>query len=205
MPQANRPPGERPNGPSRRSCAEGAGAGGAAVIVGLAIGGTSSRGRAAAPFAWLHPAAAPVGWPVARAPGGASFAYPPGWRPIKTDPGTASVARLGSGGRIDGFLNESPKQGAETLANWTRFRTQHNSHEGDRGVHVLAATENVPFRSGRISCVIDTYTTSKADYREIACVLAAGSSTAVVVGAAPRATIGQQTAPLERAIATFIP
>jgi hypothetical protein len=177
----------------------------AALIVALAIGGTSSRGRASGPFAWLHPAAAPVGWRVARTPAGASFAFPPGWRAIKTDPGTASVALLGTGGRIDGFLNETPKQGGETLANWGRFRPQHNRREGDRDVRVVAATENARFRSGRASCVIDTYETSKGHYREIACIASDASSSAVVVAAAPSALSGQQTSTLERAIATFTP
>ena len=177
----------------------------AALIVALALNGTSSRGRVVAPFAWLHPGTAPVGWLVARAPGGATFSYPPGWRPIKTDPGTASVALLGSGGRINGFLNETPRQGDETLANWTRFRTQHNGDEGDREVHVVAASENVGFGSGRSSCVIDTYATSKARYREIACLVDGTSSAAVVVGAAPSGTAARQMPILERAIATFIP
>jgi len=51
--------------------------------------------------------------------------YPPGWTPIKTDPGTASVALLGGGKRIDGYLNATPRQGNETLADWSRFR--HNT------------------------------------------------------------------------------
>ena len=177
----------------------------AALIVALALSGTSSRGRVAHPFAWLHPGTAPAGWLVARAPGGATFSYPPDWRPIKTDPGTASVALLGSGGRINGFLNETPRQGDETLANWTRFRTQHNGDEGDRDVRVVAATENVGLRSGRSSCVIDAYTTSKARYREIACLVDGTSSAAVVVGAAPTAMVARQTPILERAITTFIP
>jgi hypothetical protein len=147
----------------------------------------------------------PAGWLVARTAGGASVAYPPRWRPIKTDPGTASVALLGSGGQIDGFLNETPKQGGETLANWSHFRPRHNGSEGDRDVRVVAATENARFRSGRASCVIDTYTTSKAQYREIACLVADVSSSAVVVGAAPSGLIGQETATIERAITTFIP
>ena len=50
------------------------------------------------------------------------LAYPPGWTPIKTDPGTASVALLGGGERIDGYLNATPRQGNETLADWSRFR-----------------------------------------------------------------------------------
>ena len=99
------------------------------------------------------------------------LAYPPGWTPIKTDPGTASVALLGGGERIDGYLNATPRQGTETLADWSRFRPQHNQGEGDRGVRLVAATTTARFRSGRGACVIDTYTTSKASYREIACLV----------------------------------
>src|SRR3954454_849189 len=137
-----------------------------AVAVTAAVGGGGeSRGRASPPFAWLDPSAPPAGWKVARTAGGGTFAYPAGWRPIKTDPGTASVALLGSRGRIDGFLNATPRQGAETLANWSRFRPQHNRGEGDRTVRLIASSTDLTFRSGRGSCVIDTYTTSKASYR----------------------------------------
>ncbi len=138
------------------------------LIVGLAGGGESSPRRPSGPFAWLHPASPPAGWKVARSSGGA-LAYPPGWRPVETDPGTASVALLGRGGRIKGYLNATPKQGAETLANWSRFRPEHNGGEGDRRVHLIASASHLNFRSGRGSCVIDDYTTSKASYREIAC------------------------------------
>jgi hypothetical protein len=175
----------------------------AALTVAVAIGGTSSRGRAPGPFAWLHAASLPRGWQVARTHGGATFGYPPGWRPIKTDPGTASVALLGSGGQIDGFLNATPRQGAETLANWRRFRPQHNRREGDRNVRVLAATDDARFRSGRGSCVIDDYTTSKAHYREIACLVSGTNASAVVVAAAPSTLVPQGMATLERAISTF--
>jgi hypothetical protein len=134
------------------------------VTITGAIGGTSSSGRASGPFAWLHSASLPIGWKVARIHSGAEFGYPPGRRAIKTDPGTASVALLGSGGQIDGFLNATPKQ-AETLSNWRRFRPQHNRREEDRNVRVLAATDDARFRSARASCVIDDYRTSKAHYR----------------------------------------
>ncbi len=60
------------------------------------------------------------------------MAYPPGWRTIKTDPGTVSGALLGSHGLIRGYLNATPKSGAETLANWARFRPAHNGEEGGR-------------------------------------------------------------------------
>jgi hypothetical protein len=42
------------------------------------------------------------------------------------------VALLGAGGRFDAYLNATPKQGSETLANWSRFRQDHNRDEGDR-------------------------------------------------------------------------
>jgi hypothetical protein len=132
------------------------------------------------------------------------FAYPPGWTPIKTDRGTASVALLGGGGRVDGYLNETPRQGTETLADWSRFRPHHNQGEGDRSVRLVAATTNVRFRSGRGACVIDTYATSKANYREIACLVSGRGTSAVVVGAAPTALWDQQGATLQRAVSSFV-
>ena len=122
------------------------------LTVTLAGCGGSARGRASGPFAWLRPATPPTGWNVARTHGGATLAYPPRWTPIKTDPGTASVALLGADKRIDGYLNATPKQGAETLTDWSRFRPQHNHSEGDRNVRVIAATTTARFRSGRGAC-----------------------------------------------------
>jgi hypothetical protein len=179
-------------------------AAGVALLVALAGCGASGHGRASGPFAWLKPASIPAGWNVARIPGGAALAYPPGWTPIKTDPGTASVALLGHGGRIDGFLNATPRQGTETLADWSRFRPQHNQGEGDRDERLVAATADAPFPSARGACVIDTYATAKASYREIACLVSGSRSTAVVVAAAPNALWDQQAAALQRAVASFV-
>jgi hypothetical protein len=177
--------------------------GAALLIVGLGCGGESSHSRPG-PFAWLHPASPPAGWRVARTSGGA-LAYPPGWRAITTDPGTASVALLDGGGRIEGYLNATPEQGAETLANWSRFRPEHNLDEGGRSVHVIASANQLSFRSGPGSCVIDDYTTSKATYREIACLVSGPRSSAVVVAAAPITLWGRQAARLERAVSSFVP
>src|SRR5947209_4501569 len=105
----------------------------AVVAVGavlLAGCGGYARSRPAGPFAWLKPSSPPSGWNLARTHGGAVLAYPPGWTPIKTDPGTASVALLHHGGRIDGYLNATPRQGNERLADWRRFRPEHNQEEG---------------------------------------------------------------------------
>jgi hypothetical protein len=179
------------------------------VIAGVAIvstgGGHSSHGRASGAFAWLRPARPPAHWKVARIPDGARLAYPPGWRPIATDPGTATVALLRDGHRIDSYLNVTPEQGTETLANWSHFRPKHNLGEGDRRERVNASATDLRFRTGRGSCVIDTYTTSVATYREIACLVSGPRSTAVVVAAAPRAIWSQQAATLQRAVSSFVP
>ena len=176
-----------------------------ALIVAWAGGGESSHRRTSGPFAWLHRASPPTGWAAARTTGGARLAYPAGWKPIETDPGTATVALLRGGHRIVGYLNATPKQGTETLANWSRFRPQHNLDEGDRSVHLIASAKDLSFRSGRGSCVIDDYTTSKATYREIACLVSGPGSSAVVVAAAPRALWDRQATTLERAVSAFVP
>ena len=76
-------------------------------IIALAGAGAASRGRASSSFSWLRPASAPIGWSVARTQSGASLAYPPGWTPIKTEPGTASVALLGNRDRSGGLHTPS--------------------------------------------------------------------------------------------------
>jgi hypothetical protein len=177
---------------------------GAALLVALAGCGGSGRGRASGSFAWLKPASPPSGWNVARTPAGAMLSYPPGWTPLKTDPGTASAALLGGGERIDGYLNATPRQGNERFADWSRFRPHHNEDEGDRGVRLLASTTTARFRSGRGACVIDTYSTSKASYREIACLVSGPGTSAVVVAAAPTALWDQQAATLQRAVSSFV-
>jgi hypothetical protein len=116
----------------------------------------------------------------------------------------ASAALLGSGGEIDAYLNATQRQVTETLADWRQFRPEHNGDEGDRNVRLLAATTNASFRSGRGSCVIDSYTTAKASYREIACLVSGARSSAVVVAAAPSDLFNRQAGALERAVSSFV-
>jgi hypothetical protein len=52
--------------------------------------------------------------------------------------------------------------------------------------------------------VIDTYSTSKASYREIACLVTGRHSSAVVVAAAPTALWDQHAATLQRAVSSFV-
>jgi len=179
----------------------------AAILVawgGAANGSVSVNGRAPA-FGWLQPRPAPHGWRLARLPSGAAaFAYPRTWGPIRTDPGTASVALLGDGRSIRGYLNATPRQGTETPANWPSFRIHHlREDDSSKDVRLIASAHGLRFRSGRGSCVIDSYRTSRTRYREIACLVAGARTSSVVVGAAPSKTWARQAETIERAIASL--
>jgi hypothetical protein len=180
----------------------------AAAILGVWGGGAdasaSVSGQAPA-FRWLHPQSPLRGWKLARLPSGAAaFAYPGTWRTIRTDPGTVSVALIGHGHRIRGYLNATPRQGTETLANWPSFRVQHlGEEEHTKDVRLIASAHGLRFRSGKGSCVIDSYPTSRARYREIACLVAGTRTSSVIVGAAPATTWAEQAQTIERAIASL--
>jgi hypothetical protein len=180
------------------------------VLALAACGGAARHGdehatRTPASFAWLRPAAAPPGWKVGTLPSRtAAVAYPPGWRAIRTDPGTFSAALVGAHDRIRGYLNATPQSGAETLANWSRFRPAHNGEEGDRKVISEASASGLRFRSGTGSCVIDRYaTTTDARYREIACIVRGARGTTVVVAAARPADWTRLAPQLKTAVASF--
>jgi hypothetical protein len=175
----------------------------AGIALTLGIWGSAADGSAPA-FRWLHPQRTPQGWKLARLPSGkATFAYPKAWRPIRTDPGTVSVALLGRGRSIRGYLNLTPRQGRETLANWPSFRIEHLGDEGSSDVRLIASAHGLTFPSGRGSCVIDSYRTTRARYREIACLVAGPRTSSVIVGAAPVQTWAQRAGTLERAIASL--
>jgi hypothetical protein len=155
-------------------------------------------------FAWLRPQPAPSSWHVVRIPSGAEMAYPPGWRQIKGDPGTATAALLTAGGSYLGYLNATPQQGGETLANWRTFRVEHNHEEGDRSVVPLAHAEGLRFLDGHASCVKDAYVSvTGAHYTEIACLVAGANGNTVIVGAAPTTRWADVSSSIQRAISGF--
>lgn len=165
---------------------------------------TSPNAHAAA-FAWLRPAPAPAGWTSARLPSGAAIAYPPGWHPVTGDHGSASAALLDAHGHYLGYLNLTPRQGAETLASWPTFRLRHNAAEGEREVKLYAAARNLRFRAAHGTCVRDSYTTStNARYMEIACLVDGSHATSVIVGAATREDWTRERSVIERAIAALV-
>jgi hypothetical protein len=75
--------------------------------------------------------------------------------------------------------------------------------EGSTDVRLIASAHGLAFRSGRGTCVIDSYRTSRARYREIACLVAGTRTSSVIVGAAPSKTWAQQAGTIERAIASL--
>jgi hypothetical protein len=135
---------------------------------------------------------------------GATIAYPPAWRALRGDSGTASAAKLDATGRYLGYLNLTPRQGSETLAGWASFRLRHNAEEGDVRVLSDGDASGLRFRTGRGTCVQDTYSTSAATtYEEVACLVAGRHASSVIVGAAPRERWSQERAVIERAISAM--
>ncbi|MGH2868316.1 MAG: hypothetical protein ACRDNK_12215 [Solirubrobacteraceae bacterium] len=104
-----------------------------------------------------------------------------------------------------GYLNLTPRQGRETLTNWSSFRVAHNADEGDRQVRILAVGRGLRFRNGHGSCVRDSYLTSSgARYIEIACLVAGSRTAAVIVGAAPPQAWAQVSPSLRWAISAVL-
>ena len=147
----------------------------------------------------------PAGWATVGIPGGAAMAYPPGWQRIASDRGTASAALFDRRHRFVGFLNLTPRQKDETVSHWARFRVGHNAEEHDRNVRTLAVATGLRFRTGSGACVKDSYTTATgAQYIELACLVMAKRSGAVIVGASPPREWHQLSPVLKRAIAAVV-
>jgi hypothetical protein len=107
-------------------------------------------------------------------------------------------------GRILGYLNATPQQGAETLADWHRFRVDHNGEEGDRRIRQASSATGLGFLDATGSCVIDDYSTkTRRAYREIACIVRGARATNVIVGAAPPSRWREAAPAIERAISAF--
>jgi hypothetical protein len=157
------------------------------------------------PFTALRAGAAPASWGIARIGAGGALFYPPGWRLDRGDAGTATAILSEARGGILGYLNLTPRQGNETLSNWASFRVSHNVAEGERDVKLEQAAYGVRFRTGRGTCVRDSYTTaSRARFIELACLVRGARATSVVVGAAPPRAWTATSPLLYRSIAAFI-
>ena len=150
---------------------------------GAAIGATLALVAGAA---GPRSAATPRGWRQATiSSGAATLTYPSGWKTIPGDKGTVSLALRDRRGLYLGYLNVTPRQGAERLTGWDRFRIGRNAEEGDTHVREISASANVAFVNARGSCVLDDYISRVGahPYRELACIVAGRHSTSVFVGA----------------------
>ena len=142
--------------------------------------------RPADAFSWLVPTTTPRTWAGATiASGGATMFYPSNWKLIPGDSGTVTAALRDTAGRYLGYLNVTPREGAERLAGWAAFRKARNVDEGDTQVRVLASAEHLRFANASGSCVIDDYRSRVGShaYREVACIVTGSRFTSVLVAA----------------------
>ena len=170
-------------------------------------GARSARAQPAGGFGWLAPAPPPAGWlRLTTASSQATLSYPAGWRPIPGDKGTVTVALRDRGGLYLGYLNVTPRQGAEQLHGWAAFRTHHNREDGDHRVAQRAAAEGLGFRDARGSCVIDDYLSKVGShaYREIACIVSGSRHADIFIGAALISHWRMLGGTVERAASSFL-
>lgn len=152
----------------------------------------------------LAAARAPAGWQTTRIASGAVLFFPPGWHLVHSDRGTVTAITSGAGGRIAGYLNLTPRQSSESLADWAEFRVAHNVAEGEREVRREGTRSNVPFPSGVGTCVRDSYLTSiGVRYIELACLVRGTRDSSVIVGAAPPGSWGALAPSLATAISAL--
>jgi hypothetical protein len=164
------------------------------------------QAKAAPPVYGLTARPAPAGWHHAVLPGGrAVLAYPPAMHLITGDRGTVTAAHISRSGSYLLYLNATPRQGAENLRNWPRFRVNHLLDEDVSAARLLAASRGLRFTGATGSCVLDTYVTRvKAHhYTELACLVQGHGGTSVIVAAAPAADWCRAAAVLARAVGAY--
>jgi hypothetical protein len=133
------------------------------------------------------------------------MAYPPSARPIQADRGAVAVAQRGARGDFALYLNATPKQGDESLANWTTFRLAHQADESS-SVTLVATATGITFTGGQGSCVMDDYTSRHGShpYREIACFVAGQHGSSVLVAATSTEHWRTERATLQSAVEAYI-
>jgi len=182
-------------------------AAGAGTVAVLVAGGSAGRSQASAGrFPDLTAGLPPASWPSARLLDGEGvLAYPPSMRRIAGDAGSVSAARFSPSGSYLLYLNATPREGTEGLRNWPQFRLRLLRSDEASAAHEISAADNVRFRGGTGSCVLDSYVTKIGahHYDELACYVQGRSSASVVVAAAPVDHWGVSAALLERAVAAY--
>jgi hypothetical protein len=175
------------------------------VAVSACSAGTLSPTGSGAAFKGIVPAPPPPGWGRITTPSGdATLAYPPSFRPVRSDPGSVSVAAGTIPHLYEGYLNVTPRQGPEQLRGFAAFRLDRLGDE-DTAVHEIAASENVAFGGAVGSCVNDDYRTRIGNnhYEELACLVVGRRSEYVIIASALFADWNRLTLTLRTAVAAF--
>jgi hypothetical protein len=181
------------------------------ALFGCASGPPSAKSGAggqpaATGFGWFHPGPAPGAWLRASLSGQrATLSYPGSLRPMHGDHGTVTVGSTANTGQVLVYLNVTPKQGDETLGNWTDFRLEHLRDDGQTAVHLDIVSGSLHFRGGDGRCVIDHYM-SRIDhnhYGEIACIVQGAHATSVLVAATSTAAWQANRALLEKVVSAY--
>jgi hypothetical protein len=120
------------------------------------------------------------------------------------------VALVDSTGTYLGYLNVTPRQGAETLQDWGAFRIAHLKGDNDLSVHEDATVGSVRTAAGVRSCVVDDYVTTVGKHRfhEVACYVTSRSgrsrsASSVIVATTPTGDPAHVWTQLERAVAAY--
>ena len=185
---------------------------GTVVALGLALAGVvaavgvwSSVSASSTPLV-PPPASAPAGWQRLTLPNGTAVLYfPPSMRRVSGDRDAVSVARLGPDGKFLLYLNATPRQGEETLRNWSSYRLRVLTGDDASRATLDGAAVNQRFRGGTGSCVVDNYVT-RVDahrYTELACLVQGRSGASVIVAAAPTALWPTARALLAQAVSAY--
>ena len=149
---------------------------------------------------------APAGWHLVGLPDGkAVLAFPPVMHQVEGDSGTVTAARFGASGTYLLYINATPKQNNETLADWPDFRIDHLIDEDATTARLLAASHGIRFLGGTGTCVIDSYVTKiKAHhFTELACFVQGKTGSSVITAAAPTADWKSESGTLMRAVAAY--
>jgi hypothetical protein len=157
-------------------------------------------------FGWLASTTPPATWSRLTVPSGlGTLPSPPGFRTVDGDPGTLSVALRNSAGTYLGYLNVTPRQGPETLTDWTAFRLTHLRGDAAVSVHEDAMVQSVRTAAAMRSCVIDDYVTTVGhhQFHEVGCYVMKGSVGSVVVATTPSGDPAHVWTQLERAVAAY--
>jgi hypothetical protein len=180
----------------------------AAIAVVITVITVTRPGRPPRPgFPHLTAAAAPASWLQLTLPNHtAVLSYPPTLRPLAGDRDAVSAARRSPTGAFLLYLNATPRQGRESLADWAAFRLRLLRADDAASARRIAAARNVRLRGGRGSCVIDAYITRIGGhhYQEIACLVQGRTSASVIIAAASASMWAHARPLLFRAVGAYL-